>query len=283
MADALVVGNKARWPDDLGLQETAYGFVKRLRFMEACLRSHFAGRPFAQVNVLEVGCGTGTHVCIPLARLGLNVTGIDIHTESIKYAQDASTQYPNLHFEALPLEDVATQAYDVVICSEVLEHITEYPAFFANVVRTMRPGGLLIVTVPNGHSLFEAQKWIWRHGIEASGLDQLLRRVYRRFKRQRATASSFLNKDSGHVNFFYRSQLAQLFRAHHLLLERYEGRTFLCGWMVDPLLNTPRLAAVNSKLGSNLPYWAVSDWMFALTSSAPQQQVHHGAAMDTTK
>ena len=44
--------------------------------------------------------------------------------------------------------------YDLVVCSEVLEHIEEYHPLIDNMYTALRPGGRLIVTVP-----FDPRKW----------------------------------------------------------------------------------------------------------------------------
>lgn len=46
-------------------------------------------------------------------------------------------------------QGVEPDRYDIVVCSEVLEHIDDYQAVIANVHTTLKPGGRFVVTVPH--------------------------------------------------------------------------------------------------------------------------------------
>jgi 2-polyprenyl-3-methyl-5-hydroxy-6-metoxy-1,4-benzoquinol methylase len=265
MSNVGLKGKESAWLSELNIRDTSYGFVKRIIFIVSAIERHFGqSLDLDKVQILDVGCGTGTLVSIPLAKLGLAVTGIDIHPESIEYAQSIAANYPNLLFECKPLEECQDGHYDVIICSEVLEHVSSYTEFFAQLVKKMRPNGILILTVPNGYGPSEFQRWIWRNIFEGTWLYRLLQSLYHRRKR-RSSQIAFLNKESVHVNFFRRSQLEELFKRYNLNLEQYQGRTFLCGFLVNFLLSLPGLSTVNSWLGSVLPHWMVSGWMFVLS------------------
>lgn len=49
---------------------------------------------------LDIGGGNGSQVAIPLAQLGLEITGIDTDERSIKQAQQYSRSWPNAQFRA---------------------------------------------------------------------------------------------------------------------------------------------------------------------------------------
>jgi len=250
------------------IRDTANGFRKRLEFIAAQIEEHRHAKG-RKLQILDVGCGTGIWLTIPLAACIGEVRGIDIDPKAIAFAQEeAARRGLRAIFECVPLESVQDGWFDVIICSEVLEHIPAYDNFFALLVKKLRTDGLLIITVPNGHGPFEIQSWLWRKLFEDTWFHRLLRRL--RCTRSRTNIPpAFLDADCGHVNFFSRGDLAKLFERHQMRIKRFEGRTFLCGIFINPFLAHPCLAAINSQLGSRLPAWLVSGWMYALAPSAP--------------
>lgn len=119
------------------------GYAPNLRrWMAEELRDLPAASP-----VLEVGCGDGSFTS-DLAAKFTNVTAIDISAGQI--AENAA-RLPQITFrqhdvsERFPFPDAS---FEVVWCSEVLEHLFD-PAFaLREIHRIMKPGGRLLVTVP---------------------------------------------------------------------------------------------------------------------------------------
>jgi 2-polyprenyl-3-methyl-5-hydroxy-6-metoxy-1,4-benzoquinol methylase len=100
-------------------------------------------------RVLDVGCGRGW-LLDAFRRRGWTATGTELTEESARYAREA------LHLDVL-VGDRAVHAlpeatYDVVILWHVLEHIAEPASLVADVARVLRPGGTLLVAVPNAGS-----------------------------------------------------------------------------------------------------------------------------------
>ena len=138
------------------MRENVYGHAKRLRWIVSHIRREDA--------VVEVGCGTGYMVALPLARMGYDVTGVDTHRESIAYGQERFRE-AGLDPERLKVMDFAMldASPDVVIASEVFEHIpgAELAEMLRIVREKLKPGGRLLVTVPNGYGGFEIEKLVW--------------------------------------------------------------------------------------------------------------------------
>jgi SAM-dependent methyltransferase len=113
--------------------------------------------PRTRGRVLDVGCGTG-RVSFAIARQGYEVTGIDIEKRVIDIAskiQGLSSCNPN--FKVLDFCDpemVLSEFYDIVVCSEVLEHIKNYHCIIDNIFKTLKKGGYVIITVP-----YDPDKW----------------------------------------------------------------------------------------------------------------------------
>jgi 2-polyprenyl-3-methyl-5-hydroxy-6-metoxy-1,4-benzoquinol methylase len=105
--------------------ENLWGYKKRLRFVQHVFAESFSQRPPDSLRVLDVGCGDGSELALPLARLGFQVTGIDIHAPSIEHARQLGVDVSNLNYVCGRVEELKSPHYDMVILSEVLEHLTE--------------------------------------------------------------------------------------------------------------------------------------------------------------
>ena len=113
------------------------------------------------IRVLDAGCGEGRHSISAWLEQPVHVTGIDLKLTDLRtargrqehFADAASTsQSPSgsLHWAqasglALPFADAT---FDIVICSEVLEHVPDYEAMLRELRRVLKAGGTLAVSVP---------------------------------------------------------------------------------------------------------------------------------------
>ncbi len=105
--------------------EDLWGYAKRVRFIRGAIERAFPDRPPSEISILDVGCGSGTQLGIPLAEIGYQLTGVDTHPASIDVASSLGKEYSNAHFICARVEDVERHDFDVVILSEVLEHVDE--------------------------------------------------------------------------------------------------------------------------------------------------------------
>ncbi|HUS80824.1 MAG TPA: class I SAM-dependent methyltransferase [Armatimonadota bacterium] len=96
--------------------------------------------------VLDVGCGTGLTHAFPWAdHPGVRLTGIDPDPRAASNAHlDCFALLEDLN--DWPVDDGSV---DVTLARYVLEHVAEPQAFFANVRRVLRPGGVFIFLCPN--------------------------------------------------------------------------------------------------------------------------------------
>jgi SAM-dependent methyltransferase len=104
--------------------------------------------------VLDLGCGEGRHVHGLIGLQGVDVVGVDLDEPSLHKARDGLAQAPRGGGDALLMKadayrlPFADGAFDVVICSEVLEHLHDYPAALREIRRVLKPGGRFAPTVP---------------------------------------------------------------------------------------------------------------------------------------
>ncbi len=111
--------------------------------------------PLRDKRVLDVGCGVGGAL-VALCRVGACCVGIDIDRDRLDLARERL----ELHgCEALTVCGSAFSlpfpdgAFDVVLCSDMLEHVKDRPRLIAEFARVLRPGGLLYLAFPNLLSL----------------------------------------------------------------------------------------------------------------------------------
>jgi SAM-dependent methyltransferase len=118
------------------------------------LRDYLRGQP--RLRILNAGCGSGD-LSFLLANDGHQVLGIDPVAEYIDLARRHAALLPNLSctFAVSAIEDYrAPSPFDAVIATDVLEHIADDRAAFDHLASFLRPGGLILITVPAGQWLF---------------------------------------------------------------------------------------------------------------------------------
>lgn len=105
-----------------------------------------AARVAPQAHILDVGCASGRLVEELRGRGHRSVTGIDVSAEAIESCRRRGLD--DVH--VMPADQLAfpDDSHDVVIASDVLEHIEDDMAALQEWRRVLRPGGKLIVFVP---------------------------------------------------------------------------------------------------------------------------------------
>ncbi len=134
--------------------------------IEEALRTHAprSGR------VLDVGCGEqplrGT-----LEAIGLHYSAFDI-------VQNQARTVDHIGPLTLPLPaSLAGEQYEFLVCTEVLEHVVDWPGAFAALHTLLAPGGRMLLTTPFVYPLHELPHDFWRptpfalrHFAAAAGL-----------------------------------------------------------------------------------------------------------------
>ncbi|MBI2146845.1 class I SAM-dependent methyltransferase [Candidatus Woesearchaeota archaeon] len=108
-------------------------------------------RPLPSTTLLDAGCGGGLY-SLEFARRGFQVTGVDIDEENIKNAAALAEKmalpatFVKASLYALPFKD---GTFDQVLCTEVLEHLTEDKKALSEIARVLKPGGIAYFTFPS--------------------------------------------------------------------------------------------------------------------------------------
>jgi SAM-dependent methyltransferase len=121
------------------------------------LRAQLDRLPLAPgARLLDAGCGSG-RTLDELVRYG-RVSGIDLSPQAVAAAQRRGHQDVRVgRVEQLPFAD---GTFDVVTCLDVIEHTPDDRASLAELRRVVRPGGLLLATVPAYQGL-----WSWHDEV----------------------------------------------------------------------------------------------------------------------
>jgi len=99
------------------------------------------------MTILDAGCGNGD-TAGRLAALGYQVTGIDISEDGIAIAKKT---HPKVRFAVASVYDDLSsivEPVDIVVSSEVIEHLYYPQRFLKNMASLIKPGGLIILTTP---------------------------------------------------------------------------------------------------------------------------------------
>lgn len=129
-------------------------FKARQAVLVECLDA----RDLAGGSWLDAGCGTGTLSRL-LAERGCTVLGVDAAIEMVEAAgqlaqgADWSVQVKFEWVETIARLPLLSESCDGILCSSVLEYAADVDACLKEFARVLRPGGLLLVSVPNRHSI----------------------------------------------------------------------------------------------------------------------------------
>lgn len=174
------MGTAAEAPALLSLQDTLYNsanptrrwlHVSRREQIRATLR---AAAPFARA--LEVGPGSGVYLPL-LSELAGAVVASDIEQAFLVRARELADARPNV---SVVLDDIVSSSlpsasFDLVLCSEVIEHIPDVAGALRSMHRILRPGGKLLLSTPHRYSPLE----LFGRVAFLPGIISVVRRIYR--------------------------------------------------------------------------------------------------------
>jgi 2-polyprenyl-3-methyl-5-hydroxy-6-metoxy-1,4-benzoquinol methylase len=107
----------------------------------------FVDRVCAEERVLDIGCGVGTLAFDVAEKANAHVVGIDMNESNIALAQQRFSHPSVQYLVGDALKDLPDETYDVVILSNVLEHIADRTRFLTTVLEAVKPS-LVLIRVP---------------------------------------------------------------------------------------------------------------------------------------
>lgn len=134
-------------------------FAIRARYIADALQK------FKPQRVLDVGCGRGFYVKLASTFASIDhIEGVDINSDYVAQAKknvggDKRISIQKGSIYKLPFTD---NYFDLIICSEVLEHLDDEKTALSELYRVLTKGGKLIVTVPNKNFpfLWDPLNWL---------------------------------------------------------------------------------------------------------------------------
>lgn len=96
--------------------------------------------PVRDMDVLEIGCGTGRHT-VRLAGQGNRVTALDLSPGMLAVAREKLAGFDDVSLVEADFLTADVGVFDAVVTALVLEHIADLPTFFAHVAGCLRAGG----------------------------------------------------------------------------------------------------------------------------------------------
>jgi SAM-dependent methyltransferase len=214
------------------------------------------------IKLLDIGCGNGINLTIPLGNLGINILGIDPHPPSITAANNINTN-AGVEFNCIPIASVEDNSFDFVILSEVLEHLKNPDEMLSNIKRVLRPRGICFLSVPNGQSVKEIEMRIYKLVIECAIINKipLLKSVLKRLYHTGGSEDD----DSIHIQFFSYNEICQLMASNGFQIINEQNSRLLGGFFINRiLLISSRLIYWNYSIAEKLPKSYVTGWIFAI-------------------
>jgi 2-polyprenyl-3-methyl-5-hydroxy-6-metoxy-1,4-benzoquinol methylase len=123
----------------------------RLAFYED-VSGAVAGLGVSPASLLDVGCGSG-HLLERLRRQfpAADLLGVDFSGESVKLARKLHSGIDFQVRSIFELDRLGRQ-FDLVLCTEVLEHLEDADVALEQLIKTCAPGGRVVITVPDGRN-----------------------------------------------------------------------------------------------------------------------------------
>jgi 2-polyprenyl-3-methyl-5-hydroxy-6-metoxy-1,4-benzoquinol methylase len=162
----------------------------RRDWIVAALQRHGAGAH----RVLEVGPGSGVYLPT-LAETADKVLASDIEDAYLARLSPITDEHPNVSLvrDDITRSNLETRSFDLILCTEVIEHIADSRAALREMGRLLRPNGVLILSTPQRYSTLEicGRVAFW------PGIVEFVRWVYK---------EPIL--ETGHINLMTRRELA---------------------------------------------------------------------------
>lgn len=165
-------------------------------------------------RALEVGFGAGAYLPA-LCEAYREVVASDLDQAHLDHARTFAAEHSNLRLVTDDITDsrLAERSFDLILCTEVVEHIGGTSSVLAGIARLLAPGGTLILSTPQRHSLMELTCKV----AFLPGVINLVRRIY---------AEAVF--ETGHINLMTAGTLMRALADEGFVVrERYQSGMYL--------------------------------------------------------
>ena len=129
----------------LGQESVSYGSGIHTKHRHIKYHDFFINNIHEGENVIDIGCGNGLMDFEIVSQINnVKLLGIDLNEKNIKFARERY-KHPNLSFIiGDALNEIPNQSFDVVILSNVLEHIQNRNVFLKKIIQQIKPTRMII-------------------------------------------------------------------------------------------------------------------------------------------
>jgi len=189
--------------------EADMAFKKRVRTIFDWIQ------PTDDKTVLDCGCGRGFYLNMIRAVSACRLYGLELEAEIIQKARANLAGLPGITLTQASIyrQPYADNSFDGVILSEVLEHIDDEIGGLREILRVLKPGGVLAITVPNANYPF----W-W------DPINKTLETLFNRPIRSGPLAGIWAN----HVRLYTAERLREVVLAAGFIVEEERAFTHHC-------------------------------------------------------
>jgi len=208
------------------------GRLRKAVTMKAVLED-FLDKPIKDSSILVAGGSTGI-IDSYLAEHAASVISLDIDAEAIRFAAQ-SFENPNLSFVVGDAMNIAfpDQQFDIVICSQVYEHVPDANKLLAEIHRVLKPGGICYFAAGNRLNIMEPHYRLPFLSVLPKSLAHLYLRILGRSNQYYET----------HLSYWGLTRLVRKFRiTDYSNSVIADPKRFNTDYMISPGSRKPRLA-----------------------------------------
>ena len=125
-------------------EQTHWWFAARRKILRGIVDAVVAPRPGSS-RVLDIGCGVGS--TLTAFHPDYACVGYDLSADAIEFARRHHPEF-ELHVGTSSDAVASARTVDVVLMNDVIEHVADDRAMLSEVIDAMRPGSVLVITVP---------------------------------------------------------------------------------------------------------------------------------------
>lgn len=182
-----------------------------IEILRELLRSNVVRTGTGALKICDLGAGTGWLTAM-LGCIG-DATGVELSSVAVERARE---RFSHVHFECADVVHgwkYPTDAFDVVVSHEVIEHIEDQQRYVDVAFGLLKPGGWLILTTPNARTVAATPEELRSHQpIEnVLTMDQLKRLLATRFSNVASRSILLGGGNTGAYRFVNSGKLHRLF------------------------------------------------------------------------